>query len=223
MGSRSDPRDRTAARRRSRPPARPALGRTAPTGHARPRAAEPAVGAAARRTDQPPLGHARRRTQRCPPRRARRGRSRHPRPNASPHDPRLADADPVARQEAIRSLVEGPASRSRAGAQASPRAGRCPRALMADRLGAAPGIAPAGYGTLGRMPWVPELFTAPVLQQVLDKRRREQLVAVPFFDGLVAGEPDALVESFAGEPELLRPGPRTGQGRRRRSGRSSPA
>ena len=55
------------------------------------------------------------------------------------------------------------------------------------------------------MPWVPELFTAPVLQQVLDKRRLEQLVAVPFFDGLVAGEPDALVESFAGEPELYDP------------------
>ena len=55
------------------------------------------------------------------------------------------------------------------------------------------------------MPWVPELFTAPVLQQVLDKRRRDHLVAVPFFDGLVAGEPDALVESFAGEPELYDP------------------
>jgi hypothetical protein len=55
------------------------------------------------------------------------------------------------------------------------------------------------------MPWVPELFTAPVLQQLLDKRRREELVAVPFFDGLLAGEPDALVESFAGEPELYDP------------------
>jgi hypothetical protein len=28
---------------------------------------------------------------------------------------------------------------------------------------------------------------------------------VPFFDGLMAGEPDALVESFAGEPELHDP------------------
>ena len=63
----------------------------------------------------------------------------------------------------------------------------------------------AGYGTLWRVPWVPELFSAPVLQQVLDRRRRDQLVAVPFFDGLVAGEPDALVESFAGEPELYDP------------------
>ena len=55
------------------------------------------------------------------------------------------------------------------------------------------------------MPWVPELFSAPALQQVLDKRRREKLVAVPYFDGLEAGEPDALVESFAGEPELYDP------------------
>jgi len=56
-----------------------------------------------------------------------------------------------------------------------------------------------------RMPWVPELFSAPVLQRWLDKRRRAALVAVPYFDGLLAGEPDALVESFAGEPELHHP------------------
>jgi hypothetical protein len=56
-----------------------------------------------------------------------------------------------------------------------------------------------------RMPWVPELFTAPVLQQILDKRRRDELVAVPFFPGLLAGEPDALIASFTGEPELHDP------------------
>jgi hypothetical protein len=55
------------------------------------------------------------------------------------------------------------------------------------------------------MPWLPELFTAPALQQLLEKRRRDKLAAVPFFDGLIAGEPDALVESFAGEPELYDP------------------
>jgi SnoaL-like domain len=55
------------------------------------------------------------------------------------------------------------------------------------------------------MPWVPELFTAPALQRLLEKRRRDELVAVPFFDGLIAGEPDALVKSFAGEPELYDP------------------
>ena len=55
------------------------------------------------------------------------------------------------------------------------------------------------------MPWVPELFSAPVLQQVLDRRRRDALVAVPYFDGLLAGDPDPLVESFAGAPELHDP------------------
>jgi hypothetical protein len=55
------------------------------------------------------------------------------------------------------------------------------------------------------MPWVPELFTAPVLQQILDKRRQDALLAVPYFDGLLAGDPDALVESFGGEPEVHDP------------------
>lgn len=55
------------------------------------------------------------------------------------------------------------------------------------------------------MPWLPELFTAPALQRVLDERRRDSLVAVPYFDGLLAGDPDPLVESFAGEPEVLDP------------------
>jgi ketosteroid isomerase-like protein len=55
------------------------------------------------------------------------------------------------------------------------------------------------------MPWVPELFTAPALQQVLDKRRVDALVAVPYFDGLLAGDAEALVESFADEPEVHDP------------------
>src|SRR4051794_29046443 len=55
------------------------------------------------------------------------------------------------------------------------------------------------------MPWVPELFSAPVLQQVLDQRRRDALVAVPYYDGLLTGELDALIESFADEPELHDP------------------
>jgi hypothetical protein len=55
------------------------------------------------------------------------------------------------------------------------------------------------------MPWVPELFSAPVLERVKEKLRRDELVTVPYFAGLMAGEPDALVESFAGEPELHDP------------------
>ena len=71
------------------------------------------------------------------------------------------------------------------------------------------GLATAPCDRIGdcgtRMPWLPELFTAPVLQQILDERRRDELVAVPYFDGLMAGDPDPLVESFAGEPEVHDP------------------
>jgi hypothetical protein len=55
------------------------------------------------------------------------------------------------------------------------------------------------------MPWVPELFSASVVQRLQEKWQREPLEAVPYFDGLMAGEHDALVESFAGEPELHDP------------------
>jgi SnoaL-like domain len=54
------------------------------------------------------------------------------------------------------------------------------------------------------MPWVPELFSAPALEQVLEKRR-QKLIAIPYFDGLMAGETDALVRSFAATPELHDP------------------
>jgi hypothetical protein len=55
------------------------------------------------------------------------------------------------------------------------------------------------------MPWVPELFTAPALQHLLDERRRDERLAVPFFDGLRTGQLGALIESFAGEPVLHHP------------------
>ncbi len=54
------------------------------------------------------------------------------------------------------------------------------------------------------MPFTPELFSAPLLERLGEHGRRE-LVAVPYFDGLLAGEPDALVRSFAGVPELHDP------------------
>jgi hypothetical protein len=55
------------------------------------------------------------------------------------------------------------------------------------------------------MPWLPELFSAPVLARLEEKLHRDEFVTVPYFDGLMAGEPDALIESFAGEPELYDP------------------
>jgi SnoaL-like domain len=54
------------------------------------------------------------------------------------------------------------------------------------------------------MPWVPELFSAPVLARFEAKQQRK-VVDVPYFDGLLAGDTDALVESFAGEPRLHHP------------------
>ena len=55
------------------------------------------------------------------------------------------------------------------------------------------------------MPWLPELFSAPVLQDVLDRRRLDRVVAVPYFEGFLTGEPDAMIESFTGEPVVYDP------------------
>jgi hypothetical protein len=54
------------------------------------------------------------------------------------------------------------------------------------------------------MPWDPLLFSAPVLAR-LEERRGARLKRVPFFDGLLTGEVDALIGSFAGEPEVHHP------------------
>jgi hypothetical protein len=55
------------------------------------------------------------------------------------------------------------------------------------------------------VPWAPELFSAPALQRVLDRYDSDHMRSVPFFDGLIAGEIDALLGSFAGVPELHHP------------------
>jgi SnoaL-like domain len=55
------------------------------------------------------------------------------------------------------------------------------------------------------MPWLPELFTAPALARVWEDERRRRLALVPFFAGVMTGETRALVESFAGAPELHHP------------------
>jgi hypothetical protein len=55
------------------------------------------------------------------------------------------------------------------------------------------------------VPWTPELFSAPALQRILDRYRRDRLRSVPFFDGLMTGETDALIESFSGVPEVHHP------------------
>jgi hypothetical protein len=55
------------------------------------------------------------------------------------------------------------------------------------------------------VPWVPEFFSAPALERLKQEPRRDELEPVAYFAGLTAGEPDALVKSFAGEPELHDP------------------
>ena len=69
------------------------------------------------------------------------------------------------------------------------------------------------------MLWIPELFSAPVLARLQEKWEWERLEAVPYYDGLMAGEPDALIRSFAGEPVLLDPyaGESRASGRSRRT------
>src|SRR5947199_3379761 len=54
------------------------------------------------------------------------------------------------------------------------------------------------------MPWAPELFSAPALAR-LEEKRRQKLVVVQYFDGLMTGELGPLIGSFAGEPELHHP------------------
>jgi hypothetical protein len=54
------------------------------------------------------------------------------------------------------------------------------------------------------VPWAPELFSAPVLARLEEERKRE-LHSVPYFAGLLTGEIDPLIGSFAGEPELHHP------------------
>ena len=39
----------------------------------------------------------------------------------------------------------------------------------------------------------------------MDQPRHDALAAVPYSDGLMAGDPEPLVESFGGEPEVHDP------------------
>jgi hypothetical protein len=55
------------------------------------------------------------------------------------------------------------------------------------------------------MPFIPELSSAPALARS-EERRTSRVEGVSFFDGLISGEVDALVGSFAGEPERHQPG-----------------
>ena len=55
------------------------------------------------------------------------------------------------------------------------------------------------------MPWVPELFSAPALARIKDRLQQKEIDTVPYFDGFLTGETDALIRSFGGEPEVHYP------------------
>jgi hypothetical protein len=57
------------------------------------------------------------------------------------------------------------------------------------------------------MPWVPELFSTPALERIRGQAETGARASapVPYFAGVESGETDALVGSFAGEPELHHP------------------
>jgi hypothetical protein len=56
------------------------------------------------------------------------------------------------------------------------------------------------------MPWFPELFSAPILERIRSQAADARVAApVPYFAGVTSGEIKALIESFAGEPELHHP------------------
>ncbi len=56
------------------------------------------------------------------------------------------------------------------------------------------------------MPWFPDLFSAPALERIRGQAADARAAApVPYFAGVTSGETDALVQSFAGEPEIHHP------------------
>jgi hypothetical protein len=57
------------------------------------------------------------------------------------------------------------------------------------------------------MPWIPEQFSTAVLEELRQQAAVDERAAapVPYFDGVRSGETDALVRSFAGEPEVHHP------------------
>src|SRR5918911_1176160 len=60
------------------------------------------------------------------------------------------------------------------------------------------------------MPWMPEMFAAPLAGDRRVETRREEDAArandaIAYYEGILAEEPDALVRSFAGQPRVNDP------------------
>ena len=55
------------------------------------------------------------------------------------------------------------------------------------------------------MPWMPEVVTAPIAEARREQDAASANDAVPYYEGIMANQPEALVGSFAGEPLLNDP------------------
>ena len=55
------------------------------------------------------------------------------------------------------------------------------------------------------MPWMPEVFSAPIAaaRRAQDEEVTSTNDAVPYFEGILADEPEALVRSFAAHQPVL--------------------
>jgi len=52
------------------------------------------------------------------------------------------------------------------------------------------------------MPWMPEVFSSPIAEALREQGAESDNDAVAYYEGIMAGEPEALVRSFAAEPVL---------------------
>jgi len=55
------------------------------------------------------------------------------------------------------------------------------------------------------MPWMPEVFAAPIAESLRAEESATTNDAVPYYEGIMAEEPDALIRSFAGQPRVNDP------------------
>jgi hypothetical protein len=54
------------------------------------------------------------------------------------------------------------------------------------------------------MPWIPQLFSEPVLEQLREKWDQARLDEIPYYDGLMSGEHEALVSMLGSRTSTCR-------------------
>src|SRR3712207_8052052 len=55
------------------------------------------------------------------------------------------------------------------------------------------------------MPWMPEAFAAPIADARNQQDDASANDALPYYEGIMANQPEALVRSFAGQPRVNDP------------------